>query len=390
MGTSREELQLASTHSRARRNSRQPRIDRLAGAEGFEPSNTGSKVPRLTAWPRPNAHATCRRRRGATGPWRRHHSCRTRLARTQPVAIRGKLTSRSGPAEPVQTGSLTDANRPRQAPHPPRCRTLQIVATTDGARDDSASSVRCESARIADAAAVLGSGTARRRTTRCRDMAASVAPCGMELVPHLDNLGMARRDRRLQEIISTSDTTSQAKSGLRPRLADHRRARGPSPSAGLQVEPAIRVERRDTGNHGTSSTTQVGCHVRQRVGTSPRPRPSAAPPRIQEEGHVHPRAGTPSPRAPRSADNARHASASTRRAAAASLLPPPSPAPMGMRFSSAILTPLRSPPRPSPRQSVGRRASHQVRVVCRQLRRRTAERELALPQSHDQRIVEMA
>src|SRR5437762_4752802 len=26
---------------------------RLAGAEGFEPSNTGSKVPRLTAWPRP-------------------------------------------------------------------------------------------------------------------------------------------------------------------------------------------------------------------------------------------------------------------------------------------------------------------------------------------------
>ena len=25
----------------------------MAGAEGFEPSNTGSKVPRLTAWPRP-------------------------------------------------------------------------------------------------------------------------------------------------------------------------------------------------------------------------------------------------------------------------------------------------------------------------------------------------
>src|SRR5262245_17880112 len=29
--------------------------DELAGAEGFEPSNTGSKVPRLTAWPRPKA-----------------------------------------------------------------------------------------------------------------------------------------------------------------------------------------------------------------------------------------------------------------------------------------------------------------------------------------------
>ena len=33
---------------------------RLAGAEGFEPSNTGSKVPRLTAWPRPTVH-TARR-----------------------------------------------------------------------------------------------------------------------------------------------------------------------------------------------------------------------------------------------------------------------------------------------------------------------------------------
>ena len=27
--------------------------DKLVGAEGFEPSNTGFKVPRLTAWPRP-------------------------------------------------------------------------------------------------------------------------------------------------------------------------------------------------------------------------------------------------------------------------------------------------------------------------------------------------
>src|ERR671918_72419 len=28
----------------------------MAGAGGFEPPNTGSKVPRLTAWPRPNTH----------------------------------------------------------------------------------------------------------------------------------------------------------------------------------------------------------------------------------------------------------------------------------------------------------------------------------------------
>ena len=29
------------------------RLHKVVGAEGFEPSNTGSKVPRLTAWPRP-------------------------------------------------------------------------------------------------------------------------------------------------------------------------------------------------------------------------------------------------------------------------------------------------------------------------------------------------
>ena len=28
-------------------------LRQLVGAEGFEPSNTGSKDPRLTAWPRP-------------------------------------------------------------------------------------------------------------------------------------------------------------------------------------------------------------------------------------------------------------------------------------------------------------------------------------------------
>src|SRR6185295_17829893 len=28
-------------------------LHKVVGAEGFEPSNTGSKVPRLTAWPRP-------------------------------------------------------------------------------------------------------------------------------------------------------------------------------------------------------------------------------------------------------------------------------------------------------------------------------------------------
>ena len=64
VGAAGEDLQLAepgrhqaftaerSSHRCAR--SRPQRQLLLVGAEGFEPSNTGSKVPRLTAWPRPS------------------------------------------------------------------------------------------------------------------------------------------------------------------------------------------------------------------------------------------------------------------------------------------------------------------------------------------------
>src|SRR5215213_10177780 len=54
MGAAREDLQFTKTGRRhyGITNHLQPRA-MLAGAEGFEPSNTGSKVPRLTAWPRP-------------------------------------------------------------------------------------------------------------------------------------------------------------------------------------------------------------------------------------------------------------------------------------------------------------------------------------------------
>ena len=47
-----------STHAPRRSLPFVRRPHRLAGAEGFEPSNTGSKAPRLTAWPRPNRATT--------------------------------------------------------------------------------------------------------------------------------------------------------------------------------------------------------------------------------------------------------------------------------------------------------------------------------------------
>ncbi len=54
MGAAREDFQLAEP-GRHERIQCCPTPTRMAGAEGFEPSNTGSKVPRLTAWPRPNS-----------------------------------------------------------------------------------------------------------------------------------------------------------------------------------------------------------------------------------------------------------------------------------------------------------------------------------------------
>ena len=71
MRASGKQLQLPTTHS-------------VVGAEGFEPSNTGSKVPRLTAWPRPIIRPT----RGEAGqPPRRLGRTRRRgpRARVQKV-----------------------------------------------------------------------------------------------------------------------------------------------------------------------------------------------------------------------------------------------------------------------------------------------------------------
>ena len=57
MRAPREEFQLPVQHRR-RSDPAGPLAERtrrrgMVGAEGFEPSNTGSKVPRLTTWPRP-------------------------------------------------------------------------------------------------------------------------------------------------------------------------------------------------------------------------------------------------------------------------------------------------------------------------------------------------
>ena len=64
---------VAARRASAPRNCNQIRLDcvfrvepDLVGAGGFEPPNTGSKVPRLTAWPRPTTRRASRRARAAS------------------------------------------------------------------------------------------------------------------------------------------------------------------------------------------------------------------------------------------------------------------------------------------------------------------------------------
>src|SRR6187200_2782288 len=81
----------------------------LAGAEGFEPSNTGSKVPRLTAWPRPNiVHCGVPQRPAprVTAPGVE------KTCQLHDWSLCRDL--RSGPDFPAQTVSLYDARRSRQ------------------------------------------------------------------------------------------------------------------------------------------------------------------------------------------------------------------------------------------------------------------------------------
>src|SRR5262249_60980413 len=73
VGIAREKLQLIRhgfCHSFTSPTRAGPRLIRMVGAGGFEPPNTGSKVPRLTTWPRPSPPPPgARRRPPAPGPF---------------------------------------------------------------------------------------------------------------------------------------------------------------------------------------------------------------------------------------------------------------------------------------------------------------------------------
>ena len=147
-------------------------LAKLAGAEGFEPSNTGSKVPRLTAWPRPISLTPV----SATPSSARHRipfgeadfrSGRNHAAQT--VSVYDGLTGGKSPGISARLSVLRDqrprAGGRRQAPRGAR-------RAGRGAKTGRIPPSRCRTSPRATRPA----RRARGRSARSRDACATTGP----------------------------------------------------------------------------------------------------------------------------------------------------------------------------------------------------------------------
>ncbi len=148
MRASRKELQLPTTHKLVRHAAEPAR--RMVGAEGFEPSNTGSKVPRLTAWPRPIVR--CR----VAPRWRFRNSGPEGAARGH-VCKRLSVYGRNGDG---QTTRGSDTAGDCAAP-------ALVLAARQRARQDGSRAAPRLSGRTTRGGRA-GRETARTRPSRCR------------------------------------------------------------------------------------------------------------------------------------------------------------------------------------------------------------------------------
>ena len=123
-----------------------------------------------------------------------------------------------------------------------------------------------------------------------------------------------------------------------------RRARPLGEPAHGRVAPRERLLRADAEDRAATSTTHARGASTSGNSRSPRSRPSTVPP-SRKYGTSAPSAGRD--RANRRASSTRHSAPSARSAAAASLLPPPSPACSGIRFVESIATSRGAPRRPA-------------------------------------------
>ena len=253
----------------------------MVGAGGFEPPNTGSKVPRLTAWPRPRSV----RPSASSAPPR----SAARIVRAGPVTV-------------------------RVDPEPPRPRRQRVPDPQGRA---------------------MRGRDRRRRSGRCPTSARPGSP--PRAAPPSPRRARATAARpRARGRSSTVAATAAAPRGGAPRPA-------PRPAARPRSRPA-RAARTPRGSASgkpgfTSDQRQVlpGPDRPELLPASARQR--RAPP--QEEGHVHPerdRQGPcqpdrPEPPAPEAPEPGQH-----RRRIRSS--PPPSPAATGMRLSIRIRSPV--------------------------------------------------
>ena len=187
----------------------------LAGAEGFEPSNTGSKVPCLTTWPRP-----------IPGVFRHRKAQPDRRARKQLVSYESGRSRASRLRAPVVGTGPTGALRRARGAGPgypistPAWRRV-AVRVTIVRHGDRLQAVRCRSWRRA------WSGRARRRWSRCR----SSRPAPRPRPPAPGESRPVRGDDETTGASRSLNTARRSACGLRLALAAALRPAGVAPPA---------------------------------------------------------------------------------------------------------------------------------------------------------------
>ena len=307
----------------------------LVGAEGFEPSNTGSKVPRLTAWPRP----ICR------------------MIGEGPMTGRppGSRVPQSGRTCPSQTRKFITG--PRAGP--PR-----------GGRASGSGSTS-QSGRCSARAAALGRGLGKQRRTppiRCRSSPPPSAPSRRQA----STISPNHRDAAAPPAPEVVHEPNRPGRPARHRSPRDGRPASAAPARAILVEPAIRVGRRHAERRLDDDDAEPARRRRpdraRRRGRRRAPcRPGG---RTARRSRAPPRAATSSRRGRRASQSAFRPTS----AAAASALPPPRPAAAGIAFSSRTCTSRGSPGAPDrPPQQLGR-APDEVRAIGRHAGRARVER----------------
>ena len=331
---------------------------RMAGAGGFEPPNTGSKVPRLTAWPRPNEAFSCQLSAVSISYQKLSDSNGWMLiAGAESFPRRGSTTA-------AQTKIVVDRRTYGQVRYRSgRRETCRRIAPSGPARR-LRQGPRCSVAARADA-------NTPNTVEPLPDIAAISAPRVRKPLLQLANRRVALDDRRLQVV----DERDIRKKGSGPTSGALPKLHPPFASSNQRYASFVA-----TPNGGMASTTQYRGRVFQRidlVAAAQTERGAAE----EKKRHV----GAEPRRQPRESARRAHAASIVSASPAAPpphrcFLPPGPPASESSSAASPRRRAARRPARRVPQQLRG--LPHEIRAVGRHARHVAANLERAAPRAH--------